>query len=103
TRDFSFITEDNLSNLYRIFHSLNVKVNLIQNAAISFVACIDHDEEKEQQLVKELSKDYKVFRNENVQLLTIRHYTPEVLFDLTRSRYILLEQKTKHIAQVVMK
>jgi aspartate kinase len=103
TRDFSFITEDNLSNLYRIFHSLNVKVNLIQNAAISFVACIDHNEEKEQQLVKELSKDYKVFRNENVQLLTIRHYTPEVLFDLTRSRYILLEQKTKHIAQVVMK
>lgn len=103
TRDFSFVTEDNLSNLYRIFHSLNVKVNLIQNAAISFVACIDHNEEKEQQLVKELSKDYKVFRNENVQLLTIRHYTPEVLFDLTRSRYILLEQKTKHIAQVVMK
>jgi aspartate kinase len=103
TRDFSFITEDNLSNLYRIFHSLNVKVNLIQNAAISFVACIDHNEEKVQELVKELSKDYKVFRNENVQLLTIRHYTPEVLFDLTRSRYILLEQKTKHIAQVVLK
>ena len=103
TRDFSFITEDNLRNLYGIFHSLKIKVNLIQNAAISFVACIDHKEDKVQELVKELSKDYKVFRNENVQLLTIRHYTPEILFDLTKSRFILLEQKTRHTVQVVMK
>lgn len=103
TKDFSFITEDNLRNLYGIFHSLKIKVNLIQNAAISFVACIDHREDKVQQLVTELSKDYKVFRNENVQLLTIRHYTPEILFDMTKSRFILLEQKTRHTVQVVMK
>lgn len=103
TRDFSFVTEDNLRNLYGIFHSLKIKVNLIQNAAISFVACIDHKEDKVQELIQELSKDYKVFRNENVQLLTIRHYTPEILFDLTKSRFILLEQKTRHTVQVVMK
>jgi aspartate kinase len=103
TKDFSFITEDNLSNLYSIFHHLKIKINLIQNAAISFVACIDHKEDKVQELVKELGKDYKVFRNENVQLLTIRHYTPEILFDLTKSRYTLLEQKTRHTVQVVMK
>ena len=78
-------------------------MNLIQNAAISFVACIDHKEDKVQELIQELSKDYKVFRNENVQLLTIRHYTPEILFDLTKSRFILLEQKTRHTVQVVMK
>lgn len=103
TKDFSFITEDNLRNLYGIFHSLKIKVNLIQNAAISFVACIDHKEDKIMELVRELGRDYKVFRNENVQLLTIRHYTPEILFDLTKSRYILLEQKTRHTVQVVMK
>jgi aspartate kinase len=103
TKDFSFITEDNLRNLYGIFHALKIKVNLIQNAAISFVACIDHKEDKVQELIKELSKDYKVFRNDNVQLLTIRHYTPEIVFDLTRNRYILLEQKTRHTVQVVMK
>ncbi len=103
TKDFSFITEDNLRNLYGIFHSLKVRVNLIQNAAISFVACIDHNEEKVKELVQELDKDYKVFRNENVQLLTIRHHTPDVLFDLTKGRFILLEQKTRHTVQVVMK
>lgn len=103
TKDFSFITEDNLSNLYGIFHDLNIKVNLIQNAAISFVACINQREDKVVELLKALQKDYKVFRNDNVQLLTIRHYTPEILFDLTKSRYILLEQKTRHTVQVVIK
>lgn len=103
TRDFSFITEDNLSSLYSIFHNLKIKINLIQNAAISFVACIDNKEEQIQQLIGILEKDYKVFRNEDVSLLTIRHYTPEVLFDLTKGRYTLLEQKTRHTVQVVVK
>lgn len=103
TRDFSFISEDNLSNLYRIFHKLKIKVNLIQNAAISFVACIDHKEDQINALITELEKDYKLFRNEDVSLLTIRHYTPEILFELTKGKYTLLEQKTRQTVQVVMK
>jgi aspartate kinase len=103
TKDFSFITEENLRILYGIFHSLNIKVNLIQNAAISFVACIDHNEEKLRQLIPQLEKDYKVLINAGVALLTVRHYTPEILFDLTRNRYTLLEQKTRQTVQVVMK
>lgn len=103
TRDFSFITEDNLSNLYSIFHNLKIKINLIQNAAISFVACIDNKEEQVKQLITLLEKDFKVFSNEDVHLLTIRHYTPETLFDLTKGRYPLLEQKTRETVQVVYK
>ena len=103
TRDFSFITEDNLKHLYGIFHSLNIKVNLIQNAAISFVACIDNRVDKVTALVAELEQNYKVLHNEGVSLLTVRHYTPEVIFDLTKSRYMLLEQKTRNTVQVVMK
>lgn len=102
-RDFSFITEDKLSELYHIFHRLKIKINLIQNAAISFVACIDHREEQIQALAAELEQDYKVFRNEDVSLLTIRHYTPEILFGLTKDKYTLLEQKTRQTVQVVMK
>lgn len=103
TRDFSFITEDNLSNLYSIFHDLKIKINLIQNAAISFVACIDNKEEQVQQLIALLEKDFKVFSNEDVSLLTIRHYTPETLFELTKGRYTLLEQKTRETVQMVIK
>lgn len=103
TRDFSFITEDNLSNLYSIFHQLKIKINLIQNAAISFVACIDNKEEKVKELISLLEQNFKVFSNEDVSLLTIRHYTPETLFDLTKGRYTLLEQKTRQTVQVVLK
>jgi len=102
-RDFSFITEDNLSRLYKTFHDLKIRINLIQNAAISFVACVDDREEQVNALVSELQPDYEVFRNEDVSLLTIRHYTPEILFDLTKGKYILLEQKTRHTVQVVIK
>ena len=103
TRDFSFITEDNLSKLYSIFHDLKIKINLIQNAAISFIACIDNREDKVKALIQALGKDYKVSINDNVHLLTVRHYTPEILFDLTKEKQILLRQETRKTIQVVMK
>ena len=102
-KDFSFITESKLRDLYDVFHKLNIQVNLIQNAAISFVACIDNKEDNVTRLVDVLNKNYKVLRNDDVSLLTIRHYTPEILFELTKGRYTLLEQKTRHTVQVVMK
>ena len=81
-----------------------IQISMIfQNAAISFVACIDNKQEKIKQLVATLEKDYTVLRNENVGLLTVRHHTPEILNDLTRNRYILLEQKTRKTVQVVLK
>ena len=103
SRDFSFITEDNLSNLYNIFHGQHVKINLIQNAAISLVVCVDNREDKIKLLVDELEKDYKVLKNDDVQLLTVRHYTPSILEELTKGRVILLEQKTRNTVQVVVK
>ena len=103
TRDFSFVTEDRLSSLYRIFSALNVKINLLQAAAISFVVCIDNRPEKLQALLAQLETDYRVLRNEGVQLLTVRHYTPEIVTDLTRGRYVLLQQKTRQTVQLVVK
>ncbi|PSK94896.1 aspartate kinase [Taibaiella chishuiensis] len=103
SRDFSFITEDNLSNLYNIFYGQHVKINLIQNAAISLVVCVDNRVDKIQSLVQELEKDYKVLKNDDVQLLTVRHYTPSILEELTKGRVILLEQKTRNTVQVVVK
>ncbi len=103
TKDFSFITEDNLSKLYSIFHDLKIKINLIQNAAISFVASVDNREDKIKMLMEALSKDYKVSINDNVSLLTVRHYTPEVIEELTKGKQILLRQETRKTVQVIMK
>ncbi len=103
TRDFSFITEDNLSRLYAIFHELKIKVNIIQNAAISFVTSIDNREDRVSALVEVLGKDYKVLTNHGVSLLTIRHYNATILEQLTKGKQILLKQETRKTIQVVMK
>lgn len=101
TRDYAFITEDKLSELYHLFHALRIKINLIQNAAISFVACIDHDTEKLNNLLLALSNHYDVKRNEGVFLFTVRHYTEEVLQTELMHRNVLLTQKTRQTIQVV--
>jgi aspartate kinase len=103
SRDFSFITEENLRNLYDIFHNQKVKINLLQNAAISLVVSIDNNEDKIEKLVQDLEQNYKVRRNENVSLLTIRHYTPEKRKQLTEGKNIILEQKTRSTLQVIIK
>lgn len=103
TKDFSFITEENLSNIYRIFHSCKIKINLIQNAAISFVACIDSIDEKINQLLLLLSDKYEVKRNENLFLFTVRHYRQDILHKELKNRTVLLTQKTRHTIQLVVK
>ena len=103
TRDYSFITEDNLSKLYAIFHDLKVRINIIQNAAISFVTSIDNREDKVAALVAELGKDYKVLTNHGVSLLTIRHHNPQIFATLTAGRQVLLRQETRKTLQVVVK
>jgi aspartate kinase len=102
TRDFSFITEENLSRLYTVFAGLHIKISLLQNAAISLIACIDNQEEKVAALIAQLEPEYKVLRNDGVSLLTIRHYAPETIIHLTRNHTILLEQRTRHTVQVVV-
>ena len=102
TRDFSFITEDNLSKLYHVFHQLRIKINLIQNAAISFIACIDHKEDQIEALCNALQEDYKITRNENARLLTIRHYDNAIIEELTKDTVCLLQQKTRSTIQLVL-
>lgn len=103
TKDYSFITEDNLSKIYTLFHDCKLKINLIQNAAISFVACVDSHEDKIQTLLEALSTQYDVKRNENLFLFTVRHYTQDVLREELKNRTVLLTQKTRQTIQMVVK
>jgi aspartate kinase len=102
TRDYSFITEDNLSKIYNLFHDCRIKINLIQNAAISFVACIDSKVDRLEELLKALETEYDVKRNENLFLFTVRHYTQNVLDEELKNRVVLLEQKTRQTIQMVV-
>lgn len=103
TRDFSFITEEALSRIYACLSVHRAKVNLIQNAAISFVACIDFREAHLPTLVAALEEEYRVTRNENVTLLTIRHPEPGVVERHSAGKQILLEQRTRQTVQLVFR
>ncbi|HMN32469.1 MAG TPA: aspartate kinase [Chitinophagaceae bacterium] len=102
TKDYSFITEKNLSKIYSIFHHCKIKINLMQNAAISFVACIDTHSSHLDELLNLLEKDYTVKRNENLFLFTVRHYKQNVLREELKNRTVLLTQKTRNTIQMVV-
>lgn len=101
--DFSFIVEENLSLIFGLFAKHGVKINLMQNSAISFSVCVDHDSQKIPGLISELKHRFGVLFNDQMELVTIRHYTQEVLDTITKDRSVYLEQKSRNTAQYVMK
>lgn len=103
SRAYDFITEDKISDIYEIFHDKKVKINLTQNAAISFSCCIDNNPEKIELLIKALHEGFKISYNEGLELLTVRHFKNGLLEELTKGRKILLEQRSDKTVQLIMK
>lgn len=101
-KDFSFIAEENLSDIFELFSRHSVKINLMQLSAISFSVCCDNDS-KAKSIIEELQTVFKVLYNEAVELMTIRYYTQEIIDVLTENKLILLEQKSRFTLQMIMK
>ena len=102
-KDFSFIAEDNLSGIFNLFSKHNVHIHMMQNSAISFSVCTDHDIQKIEPLISDLQQHFKVLYNTDVQLMTIRNYDQETIAKLSENKLILIEQRSRHTHQMVMK
>lgn len=102
-KDFSFIAEDNLSNIFAMLSKYGVKVNMMQNSAISFSICVDNDEFKMKPLIADLQGQFKVLYNQNVQLMTIRNYDAAIVNKLSENKVVLMEQKSRNTHQMVIK
>ena len=102
-RDFSFIAEQNLGDIFHVLSRLRVRINVMQNTALSFSICVDWDERKIPELIKSLESDYVIKYNKNIELVTIRHYDNETIERVTENKEILLEEKTRHTVQIVMR
>lgn len=100
--DFSFIAENNLSNIYNLFADYKVKANMIQTAALSFSAVVDNNPYTLNPLFEKLAEEYEILTNDNLQLLTIRHYTGEIIEELTKGKEILLEQRSRQTIQFLI-
>jgi len=102
TLDFSFITEDKISALFNLLHDLKIKVNLMQNSAITLSLCL---EDKYQQLdlfLEQIKNLYKIDLEKNVSLYTLRHFNEEST-SMIHNGQELLRQIIKNTLQIIVK
>lgn len=102
-KDLSFAIEDELSKVFTYLSEHRINVNLIQNSAISISLCIDNANRKSKQLIERFKEDYKVLYNDQLELLTIRHYSDQAIEKVTKGRKIFIEQRSRHTAHFVIK
>jgi len=102
SKDFSFIVEENLSSIFLLFAKNGIKINVMQNSAISFTICVDYNEIKCNLLIQELEENYKVKSNINLELLTISNYENADIKKYAENRKILLEQRNRRSLQLVL-
>lgn len=101
--DFSFMMEDHISEIFALFATYKIKVNLIQNSAISFSVCIEDKYGNFEALKNSLSKKFKISFYENVSLYTVRHYDEEAKDIVEKNKTIVLKQISEGTLQVVTK
>jgi aspartate kinase len=102
-KDFSFVMGESLGKIFHSFTLHGIKVNLVEASAVSINVCVDDERPKVDALLGALGIEYSAIYNENVEMLTIRHYTPAAINRITEGREILLEQKTRSTVRFVVR
>lgn len=100
--DFSFIAEDNLSRIFGRLAQIGVKINLMQNTAISFSVVVDNTD-RVPALLDQLKQDFRVSYNDGLELVTIRYYDQATIDRVLVNKKLLLEQKSRNTVQLVAK
>ena len=100
--DFTFINEENLSLIFHSLDELNIKINVMQNTAISFSICVDNQDYKIKALMHRLQPHFKILYNEDLTLATVKNYTSEGIKAITEGKKIYLEQRSRSNFQAVI-
>lgn len=99
--DFSYIVEENISEIFNLLHLHKMKVDVIQNSAISFSVCFDNKYNKLDELLVKLKAKFRVNCYENVSLYTVRHYNDDAVKQIETDKDIVLKQLTQETIQLV--
>ncbi len=102
-KDFSFIAEDNLSQLFDVLSRAGVHINLMQNSAISFDFVIDNKQNVIKDLFQILEKEYVISVEEGFELVTIRHYDQKTIDRVIVDKQIIVMQKSEQTARILMR
>ena len=95
--------EENLRDIFHVFFQQGIKINMMQNSAVSFSVCVDNDKHKITELIKIFQQKFRVLYNENLELITIRYYNQTTIDKICVGKKILMEHMNKHTAQLVVK
>ena len=102
-RDFSFVMDENLSRIFHVFMQHGIKVNLVEASAVSIDVCVDDERRRIDALIENMNLEFALVYNENVEMLTIRHYTQDAVNKITVGREILLEQRMRSTVRFVVR
>lgn len=101
--DFSYIVEENISEIFKLLHLYKMKVDVIQNSAISFSVCFENTYNNLERLLQHLKAKFKVTVHENVSLYTVRHYNEQAISSVEKDKGVILKQLTQETVQIVTK
>lgn len=101
--DYTFIDESQIGVIFTALSKRGLKVNMIQNSAISFSFCLDFHEEKALALIEELGKTFEVYYNTGLTLVTIKNYDSDSFNSYKNQKNVVLEQSSRSTLQVLIK
>ncbi|MDZ4749121.1 MAG: aspartate kinase [Saprospiraceae bacterium] len=103
TRDFSFVAEEHLSEIFTRVAALRIKVNSMRNTALSFMLCVRNEKDKLEKLKQELTARYHISIREGLELITVRHANQKFLDQLEKGKDIILEERFGDTDQFIVK
>lgn len=103
TLDFSYVVEENISEIFNLLSKYKMKVDVIQNSAISFSVCFENNYNNLEPLLLHLKAKFKVTCHDNVSLYTIRHFNEQAIQNLEKGKLVLLKQMYQNTVQIVTK
>jgi len=102
-KDFDFLEEEHLSEVFELLHQHKLGVNIMQNSAINFSISLDYEKARIEEIIPKFQEKYKVLYNLNLELLTIRHYDQNSLEEMTKNHEVILEQKTRNTLKMLIR
>lgn len=102
-KDFSFIVEDNLSDIFNRFHRYRIKINMMHNSAVNFSVSVDDTGDNVTALLQDLQERYTVEQQRGLELITIRHYNNQTIARVLVEKEIIMELKDSYTCQVLVK
>jgi aspartate kinase len=103
TKDYSFVAEHHMARLFNRLADLRLFVNMMQNTAISFTICVPNVRDRVEKFSADVSDEFRVKMEEDLELITVRHYNEETIANLKKGKIVLFEERIRNTLQMVVR